>query len=155
MRIEPLNKYKHFTHDIAKMLHEEWSDLSPWASIHTIENRFNTSSNEEIFPITLLALSDEDCLIGTASVKLLEVPSHPNKVHWLGEVFIPKELRGQGIGSALILFCINYCVNNQVSELFLYTPDQQALYRRFGWVDIDSLEVNGEHVRVMKLDLRK
>ena len=88
-------------------------------------------------------------LLGTASVKLFELPSHHDKTHWLGEVFIPKVMRGRGIGSALITDCVRRSIDIGIQALYLYTPDQQKLYERFGWREVEQSMVDGEAVSVM------
>ena len=84
-----------------------------------------------------------------ASVKLFELPSHHDKTHWLGEVFIPTALRGRGIGAALINDCVRRSIDIGIQALYLYTPDQQKLYERFGWREVEQAMVDGEAVSVM------
>ncbi len=151
MRLEPLANHQHRIDEIAQLLHEEWGYLPPWSSQSLIAERLKTSSSGQPFPLTFIALSTDGRLLGTASVKLRELANHVDKEHWLGEVFVPKELRGQGIGFALIRCCIEYTFNTGSDSLYLYTPDQQSLYRRFGWIDVEETHVNGETVTIMEL----
>lgn len=104
-------------------------------------------------PFTLVALGDDDAFFGTASVKMFELPDHRDKMHWLGEVFIPSELRGRGIGTKLIQACIVESRRIGLSTLYLYTPDQQAIYARLGWQELERDTVNGEDVSIMGLAL--
>jgi predicted N-acetyltransferase YhbS len=133
MRIELLGANRHLIPTIATLLHEEWGSLSPWATVSDIEDRFAAATATETQAFTLVALSDDGELLGTASVKVHELEGHADKQHWLGEVFIPLSLRGRGIGSALIRECICRSDELGMTVLYLYTPDQQALYERFGW----------------------
>ena len=149
MRLELLSAHRHLITKIASLLHEEWGSLLPWASLSNIEDRFVALTDSETDTFTLIALSGESEFLGTASVKLYELGDHPEKKHWLGEVFIPRSLRGQGIGSSLIRECLFRSANIGVNTLFLYTPDQQALYERFGWREIETTTVNGEKVSIM------
>lgn len=151
MHIEPLAKHQHLIGEIAMLLHAEWGDLVPWAEPAAIERRFAEQLLTALAPFTLVALSDSGGLLGTASVKLYELPDHPDKVHWLGEVFIPRRLRGQGIGSALVRACIEQSRILGIPAMYLYTPDQQPLYARFGWREIAAAVVNGEKVSIMVL----
>jgi len=149
MRLELLGAHRHFISRIASLLHDEWGSLPPWASLSEIEKRFTALADAETDIFTLVALSAEDGFLGTASVKLHELENHPDKQHWLGEVFIPRSLRGQGIGSTLIRECLCQSAAHGIKVLHLYTPDQQALYERFGWREIETTTVNGEHVSIM------
>ena len=149
MRIEPLADHPHLIGEIAKLLHEEWGTFPPWASLPAIEARLTAGAQLHRAPFTAVALSAADELLGTASVKLFELPSHPDKSHWLGEVFIPKALRGRGVGSALINDCVRRSIDIGIQALYLYTPDQQRLYARLGWREIGAENVNGELVSLM------
>ena len=151
MRIESLTQHRSRITELAQMLHEEWAEFTPWSSISLIEQRLKGASFGHRTPCAFLALSDTDDILGTASIKLLELIDHPEKVHWIGEVFIHKDLRGQGIGSQLIRHCMQYAIVNEIEKLFLYTPDQQSLYQRFGWEAIEDVIVNGEQVSIMVL----
>jgi len=41
----------------------------------------------------------------------------------------------------------------KLTALYLYTPDQQKLYARFGWEALSSQEVHGETLDIMALPL--
>jgi GNAT superfamily N-acetyltransferase len=149
MRIEPLADHPHLIVEIAKLLHEEWGAFPPWASLPAIEVRLTAGAQLHDVPFTVVALSATNHVLGTASVKLFELPSHHDKTHWLGEVFIPKAFRGRGIGSALITGCVRRSIDIGIQALYLYTPDQQKLYERFGWREEEQAMVDGEAVSVM------
>jgi N-acetylglutamate synthase-like GNAT family acetyltransferase len=74
-------------------------------------------------------------------------------MHWLGEVCVKNGLRGQGIGAALIRACIAESTRLRLPALYLYTPDQQALYARLGWEELQRDFVHGENVSIMCLTL--
>lgn len=151
MRIEPLKNHLHRIPELTQLLHEEWKAFLPWAKPSLIRERLTLSSSGQTFPFTVIALSADDDLLGTASVKLRELPADTDKNFWLGEVLIQNEKRGQGIGSALIRACIAYTFTNVDAPLYLYTPDQQALYQKFGWVGVEEKYIDGETVTVMQL----
>ena len=151
MRIETLKNHLHRLPELTQVLYEEWKAFLPWSTPSLILERLTLSSSGQTFPFTVIALSAENALLGTASVKLRELPADTDKNYWLGEVLIQKELRGQGIGSALIRACIDYTFNSVDAPLYLYTPDQQALYKKFGWVGVEEKIIDGETVTVMEL----
>ena len=137
--------------ELTQMLHEEWKAFLPWSTPSLILERLTLSSSGQTFPFTVIALSAENALLGTASVKLRELPADTDKNYWLGEVLVQNEKRGQGIGSALIRACIDYTFKSVDAPLYLYTPDQQALYQKFGWVGVEEKLIDGEAVTVMEL----
>lgn len=154
MRIEPLRHHPRLVAEIATLLNQEWGHLSPWASLSAVEDRLRGQLNIGQTPFTLIALGNRDDFLGAASVKLFELPEHRDKMHWLGEVFVPAGLRGQGVGSTLIRACIAESRRIRLPALYLYTPDQQALYARLGWEELERAAVNGEDVSIMRLALK-
>jgi len=61
--------------------------------------------------------------------------------------------RGQGVAKALIQQAIARARQQQIGELWLYTPDQQAYYQRSGWQVVEQRHIAGEEVTVMVLHL--
>lgn len=57
--------------------------------------------------------------------------------------------RGQGIGSGLIKRISELAAQQDITELWLYTPDKQSLYKNLGWVEQEQRVVAGELVTVM------
>lgn len=149
MRIDPLADHPYLIAKIAKLLHEEWGAFPPWASLTVIEARLLAGAQLRHAPFTLVALSAMNEFFGTASVKLFELAGHQDKEHWIGEVFIPDTLRGRGIGSALINECITRSIDRGIQAIYLYTPDQQKLYERYGWHEVELSMVDGEAVSIM------
>ena len=151
LRIEPLSRHRERIAEVAALLHAEWSALPPWRERAQIEARLARSDDEDGLPHTSVALTKSGALLGTASIKLDELPIARGPTYWLGEVFISPAHRGRHIGSALIAHCITFARRHGLPALHLYTPDQQALYHRFGWRHWREAEVNGERVTVMQL----
>lgn len=151
VRIEPLHHHPAWIARIAAQLHAEWREFPAWASLATIEQRLTRHAQVDQAPFALIALDERgERFLGTASVKLFELPGHPDKVHWLGEVFVPDQARGRGMGTALTQACIDTSRRLALPALYLYTPDQQALYARLGWETVEEAEVDGEAVSIMR-----
>jgi predicted N-acetyltransferase YhbS len=153
MRIEPLAQHRDLIPVVVEQLYAEWHDFAPWSVPAAITERFLNSSSGVTFPYSVVAISDAGEFMGTGSIKLKELPSHPDKRHWLGEVFVPASLRGQGIATSMIEAIVEYSIQQVVPVLYLYTPDQQAFYSRLGWRPCGDDFVNGEPVTLMVRDL--
>lgn len=149
MRIEKLAQHRHLIGSIVSILHASWGELPPWSEKNTICTRLEASATEALFPHTLVAVTDNGYLAATGSVKLFELPSHPDKTHWIGEIFVLPEYRNQGLGSRLTKALTDYAVAHGVSQIYLYTPDQQALYKRLGWQEVCTDTANNELVSIM------
>ena len=116
-----------------------------------IRERLVAGTTQATFPRTLVAVTDEGKFAATGSIKISELPTHPEKINWLGEIFVLTEHRGKGLGSRITQSLTEYAFSNGVSSLFLYTPDQQSLYRRLGWSVVSEEVVNAEAVSIMRL----
>lgn len=149
IRIEPLSAHRALISMLVGHLHREWHDFSPWTDPTAIERRLQQASGESPFPYTAIAISASGAFLGTGSIKLNELPSHPDKTHWLGEVYVPALNRGRGIGTRLIEHLLDYCWRHDVRFVYLYTPDQQALYIKLGWRECGEQIVDGERVSIM------
>jgi predicted N-acetyltransferase YhbS len=151
MRIEELRRHPHLVDRAAATLHASWGSLPPWAEFGLIRERLLAGTKQAAFPRTLVAVTDEGEFAAMGSIKLSELPTHPEKVHWVGEIFVLPEHRGKGLGSRITQSLTEYAFSKGVSSLFLYTPDQQSLYRRLGWSVVSEEEVNAETVSIMRL----
>lgn len=151
MRIEPLARSKHLISSIASRLHAEWGDLPPWDTQAKIQARLEEGASESIFPHTLVGIDHDGAWTSTGSVKLRELSNHPDKQHWIGEIFVLPEHRGRGLGSKLTRSLTEYALSHGAAQLFLYTPDQQSLYRRLGWREVSQEIVHNELVSIMTL----
>lgn len=92
-------------------------------------------------------------LLGSASVKEYDLNYHEAARYWLGDVFVLPEHRGCGAGKVLVHTAIDFARAQGVQQLYLYTPDMQNLYERYGWRRIDERWVNGETVSIMLMDI--
>lgn len=152
IHITTLAERPEYVEELVQLLHQEWRDFAPWSDCAKIRERLLGLPHPARATCCLLALNQEDVLLGTASIKWQEL-SHLQYDYWLGEVFIRADLRGLGIGSRFIAGALQHARHAKIAALYLYTPDQQALYQRFGWREIKREIANGELVSVMELHL--
>jgi GNAT superfamily N-acetyltransferase len=154
MRIEKLAHHRHLIDSIVSTLHSSWGELPPWSDRETIRARLDASAAEALFPHTLVAVTDNGDLVATGSIKRFELPSHPDKTYWIGEIFVLPAYRNQGLGSRLTTALTDYAFAHGVPRIYLYTPDQQALYKRLGWQEVCTDTANTESVSIMVLTPR-
>ena len=84
---------------------------------------------------------------------LHELDDISERQFWMGEVLTAAAHRGKGVASALVLRLIEEARQRDMAELWLYTPDQQAFYRRYGWQEIEQRIVSSEQVSVMRREI--
>ena len=153
MQIHCLAQMSHFYDEITDMLHREWSELPNWHDRDVIHQRLQSRNAADAQTMTLFATTHEGELMATASIIHYELSDIPEREFWLGEVITAREHRGKGLASALVTRLIAEARAKSIPALWLYTPDQQALYRRFGWQDVEQRNIADEDVTVMVLKL--
>lgn len=92
-------------------------------------------------------------LAGSVSIKRHELPHHTDKEFWIGDVIVAADQRGKGIGTLMMHAIMRHAHRIEISELHLYTPDQEAYYRKLGWQTIGRDPANGEDNVVMRYSL--
>ena len=103
-------------------------------------------------PLAWLAV-DGGRLLGSAALKRHDIAALPQYEYWLGDVFVLPEARGRGVGRHLVEHALREAQRLGLPELYLYTPDVQAVYAKYGWHEIETRPHNGETVSVMRLVL--
>ena len=153
MQIADLNQHPDYAPQPAQLLHTEWSHLPAWSHQPTILARLTQRNQTASAEFTLVATKDDKAVIATCSVIRYELDDIAAREYWIGEVVTDKKFRGQGVAKALIQWAIARARQQQIGELWLYTPDQQSYYQRSGWRAVEQRQVAGEDVTVMVLHL--
>lgn len=153
MQIAELNQHPGFAGQTAQLLHTEWSHLPAWSHPPAILERLKQRNQKPSAEFTLIATPDGETVVATCSVIRYELDDIPAREFWIGEVMTDKAFRGQGVAKALIQQAIARARQQQMGELWLYTPDQQAYYQRSGWQAVEQRQIAGEEVTVMVLPL--
>lgn len=153
MQIADLNQHPDYAPQTAQLLHTEWSHHPAWSHQPTILERLKQRNQTASSEFTLVATKDDKTVIATCSVIRYELDDIGAREYWIGEVVTDKKFRGQGVAKALIQQAIARAKQQQIGELWLYTPDQQAYYQRSGWQAVEQRQIAGEEVTVMVLRL--
>ncbi len=153
MQINLLAQQPHLFPVVTQMLHREWSAFANWRDADAIQQRLLARNAAEAQTLTLVATNESGELMATASIIQYELDDIAAREFWLGEVITAAQHRGKGLASALVTRLIAEARQRAIPALWLYTPDQQALYRRFGWQDVEQRAIAGEEVTIMQLKL--
>lgn len=138
---------------LVQALYLEWHDFAPWSSHDKIRAYYRRCLDGADLPLAFAAVAEDGRLLGSAALKRFDMEEFPQYEYWLGDVFVLPEHRGGGVGGALVEHCLQAARNLRLPALYLYTPDVQAVYAKYGWREIATQWHNGETVSVMKLDL--
>lgn len=134
---------------LAEWTHTEWGHLHPGRSLSAAIAEFRAECGAGGVPSVFAALHG-DIPVGTASLVADDMSDRRELTPWLASVYVLPEWRGRGIASQLVRRVEEEAQAHGHGRFYLYTPDQQALYRRLGWRDLEDREYRGEAVTVMR-----
>lgn len=139
--------------DVAAWTYEAWGHLHPDSDLESWSKEVASLCGNGGVPSVFVAMRDGKP-VGTASLSPDDMSIRQAYSPWLASVFVLPEQRGQGLASALVRRVEDEAREHGVNRLYLYTPDQQSLYRRLGWRDLEELSYRGEDVTVMYQSLQ-
>lgn len=138
---------------VAKWYYEQWGHQHEVPSLEKSEEILTDYLNRDKIPLLILAKKEEK-ILGTVQLKFYEMDIYPQKEHWLGGVFVPKQHRGNKIAEKLVLQAMKIAKNHEVKTLFLQTEKLNGgLYKRLGWNLVEKSIYRDKPVLVMRKDL--
>ena len=149
MQITDLFNHPQLIEAVAKMIYNEfWIDVEDGMSLGDLIAHLKTATGRQQMPLSLIALVDGQ-LAGT--INLIENDDE-NRAHlrpWLAAMVVRADLRGRGIGSALVKALLVDARLMGIPTVYFGT-DGPGFYERLG-------AVKHEHVRddfaIMKFEL--
>ncbi len=109
--------------------------------------------NAQGLPASHVAMHNEQ-VMGCASLLAEdEVSGYEGLGPWLGNVWIHKQYREQGVGSALVRSIMELARNQGATALYLVTDTATAWYSKQGWTELGSALVHGHAMTVMRTQL--
>jgi GNAT superfamily N-acetyltransferase len=131
---------------------ETWGHHHPGRTAPETSALFRENCGDAGVP-SVFAACAEDAPVGMASLVADDMDTRPDLSPWLASVFVLPEWRGRGIASTLVRQVEAEAISNGITQLYLFTPDQQSLYRRLGWHDVERCLYHGESVTIMTRQL--
>lgn len=152
-RIERLHADSPHVATLAGWIHAAWGHLEPGATLDKSRASFAADCGAGGVPSVFVALARDgtggETPVGTASLVVDDMSVRRELTPWLASVFVLPEWRGRGIASRLVRRVEHEAWDHGIERFYLFTPDQQPLYRRLGWRDRESLIYRDEEVTVM------
>lgn len=152
MRIEFLKHFSEFIPLIAKWFYQEWGHYHPELSLQDIEERLYQRINTNKIPLALVAVENEE-VVGTVSLKKYDMDTRKQYSPWLSSMYVREDKRKQGIGKQLVQALENKAKELGVKILYLYTPDAEDFYHKYGWQTFEHVKYRSAQVSVMKKKL--
>jgi predicted N-acetyltransferase YhbS len=134
---------------LASWFYDEWGRRNPENSLQKVEKRLRQRMNRDKVPLTLVAFQGSEP-VGSASLIVHEMETHPVFLHWLASVYVHQPCRQQGIGSLLVQHVAAEAERIGVGELYLYTHSHEEFYARHGWRPVERPLYHGREVVIMK-----
>lgn len=138
----------------AKIWHEVLGKIwAPEISIKRVIQRFTDHLNENVLPITFVAL-DAEKPVGMCSLRNND-GIRTNITPWLGSLVVDPAYQKRGIGNQLIDATKNKAKDLGFSKLYLFAfdPTIPDYYTRLSWTLIGIDEFKGHPVTVMEVRL--
>ncbi|MDN3520701.1 GNAT family N-acetyltransferase [Halomonas ramblicola] len=149
IRIERIGDDSPHVATLAEWTHAQWGHLHPGRRLDAAIAAFRAECGTGGVPSVFAALQGE-IPVGTASLVADDMSDRRELTPWLASVYVLPEWRGRGIASRLVRRVEEEARAHGHGHFYLYTPDQQALYRRLGWRDLEEREYRGEAVTIMR-----
>jgi N-acetylglutamate synthase-like GNAT family acetyltransferase len=134
---------------IAQWFFNEWGYQVPGNSVEATVSRLESKLNLDKAPL-LLILEEGGKAMGVGALKIREMKEFPEREYWLGDVFIAPAARGKGCGSRLADAVAEQALRLGIKHLWLQTDDQQSLYSRLGWKEVETVP-KGERIASIML----
>ncbi|WP_447785034.1 GNAT family N-acetyltransferase [Stenotrophomonas bentonitica] len=146
-----LSQAPHLLPDVARWYFDTWGHRTPGATLEDEQQRLEVFLHDNELPMLLIAMQD-DVPVAAAQLKFHERTERPERLHWLGGVFVHEAYRGQDLAARLIETLMARAKGYGVREVFLQTErDDGGLYARLGWEPLErQTHRTGVPVRVMR-----
>lgn len=152
-RILPLSGRPDLIPTIAGWHYRQWGHLYPESTQADYLAELALHGRAGI-PQTLVALGKDGRALGSASLVAEDIDGDP-RTPWLASVFVSPQVRGQGMGAALVGAIESAGARLGTERLWLFTPDRQSLYAALGWGEEEVCDYRTQRITVMSKRLAR
>ncbi len=133
---------------------QEWGYLNPGKTLDDYQRSFDVYFGEQAIPTMLIAVEGNQ-LLGSSSLIVSDMDTHPDLSPWLANVFVAPEARGKGLGDQLVRAVMDMASALNLERIYLFTPDQQDFYTRRGWQLLMREQFHRASVSIMQLEFSR
>ncbi len=154
MRIAHLVDVPEAAQTLALWFIEEWT---PWygpGGAGNAEEDLAACCSRDTLPICLVALDENDNVLGTAALKSDSVGSELGVGPWLAAILVGKPHRRQGIGSALVAAIEGEAARLGFDAIYTSTDAASAMVERRGWQVFGATQSLRGPITVYRLQIR-
>jgi predicted N-acetyltransferase YhbS len=149
-----------FANIVGNLAWDEWSACAlKDFGIHSAEewtaDLLENKLNRDKAPLILVAHTKEGEFVGTVELEPDDMPNHrPLLTPWMATLLVKDSYRRQGVAGHL-MYCLHTIVHSMgCPKLYLYTEAETsaAMYRRYGWSEVERLDYYGAVAILMEFD---
>lgn len=141
IQVHYLAEKPHHTRTCAVWEHLEWGMGCGNILEHALDSF--SGSQRDTLPITLLACTEADELLGMISLWARDCPVRPDFTPWAASLYVPPHGRGQGIGTCLFSRIQDEARRLSFPRIHLMTQHSEAIYAAQGWQIFDRIDGPG------------
>lgn len=163
-----LSDQKHYIPQLAAGIFSEWKSMYTRQNknISDIEKNCHKRAITNKIPLTMIAIETKDenknkticisednnkTLLGSVTLKVNDMSSHPELTPWLAGVFVFPQFRGRGIGKILIAHAENIAKDIfHAKTIYLYTGSSEGLYIKTGYTVRERIKRNDKELVIME-----
>lgn len=140
-------------HTCATWEHREWGMGGGKPLEHALASF--SGSQRDMLPLTLLACSEDDDLLGMVSLWVNDCPMRPDLTPWAASLYVTPKGRGRGIGTYLFDRIQDEARRLGIKRLHLMTQYSETVYAAQGWVEFERIDGPGSmrNAVLMRKDL--
>ena len=154
IEVVPLFDRPEFIPVVAQWNWAEWRELLPCVSCAAFADELRAHTRRDGVPITFLAL-DGGVPVGTVSLIADDLEMRPELTPWLASLYVVPARRASGLGTMLAQHAVEAARGFGIDLLYLYTPGQEAFYRRLGWEFLEAAHFCGRAITIMRQRLAR
>ncbi|WP_158224731.1 GNAT family N-acetyltransferase [Agaribacterium haliotis] len=161
LRICNLADHKEHLPTLAFWHHEEWLNGRPYVperdKYYGFKRRLQVLRShfvEQALPRSFVALYNGEP-VASVSLVYFVFTERQKKSLWLTNLYVPPQLRRQGLGELMLDYALDYALSNEKEQekLLLYTRDKEIFYKKRGWQAQGSGRVQGQNVCILSYPL--
>ena len=153
MKIEYLSDHEELVPVLAKYNYNEWGK-SYCSDVAVVAQRYSATKNTDKIPLTIVALDEDNSLLGFASLIEDDLETRQDLSPWLAALYVLPEHRGKLIGKKLIERIIAEAKRLKIHHVYLFTGDDKKVsyYAKQGWKLAEKFQYKSEDSVIMKYD---
>jgi GNAT superfamily N-acetyltransferase len=154
MQFIALSEAPHLLPQVARWYFDTWGRHVPGMTLDDEQVRLEVFLQQDELPLLLLAVQDQKP-VAAAQLKFHERTERPERLHWLGGVYVDESQRGHGLAARLIEDLMARGRALGVRDVYLQTErNDGGLYRRLAWKPLEmQVHASGVPVRIMQRTL--